>query len=261
MDLAAPAGAPKLNADAPWDAFDPHAYIDRNYRELLDVDAEIIAYVRDHFSDHFRGHFERPVLGIDVGAGANLYPALSMLPWCKEITQLELSRANVEYLREQRVNFDPGWDSFWRVLREGPAYRDIDENRRARFTDAVRVERGNLFDLVRRPAHWAIGTMFFVAESMSDSHAEFRRGVACFMRALAPGAPFAAAFMARSTGYDVGDEHFPACDVDELQVHESLRPYAGKVAVLGLKKPTDMVRPGHEGMILALGHRNSVVHF
>ncbi|MGW4516313.1 SCO2525 family SAM-dependent methyltransferase [Streptomyces sp. NPDC004393] len=261
MDLEAPPRAPKLNADAPWDAFDPHAYIDRNYRELLDVDAEIIAYVRDHFGDHFHKRFERPVLGIDVGAGANLYPALCMLPWCKEITQLELSSANVEYLRDQRVNFGKGWESFWQVLRKDPAYEEIHEIRRARFTDTVRVEPGNLFDLVRRPAHWAIGTMFFVAESMSDSHAEFRSAVACFLRALAPGAPFAAAFMAGSTGYDVGDEYYPACDVDEAQVHEALRPFAENPRVLRLDKPTDMVRPGHEGMILALGHRNSTVHF
>ncbi|MFF1447394.1 SCO2525 family SAM-dependent methyltransferase [Streptomyces sp. NPDC058274] len=265
MDSRAREGTRTLNADAPWDAFDSHAYIDHNYRDLLDVDAEIIALVRDHFSDHFRENFERPVLGIDVGAGANLYPALSMLPWCEKITLLERSSSNVGYLRGQRRHFDADWDSFWKVLCADPAYQAIDTDRRARFHQAVRVRQGDLFDLGRRgllglrshQGRWSIGTMFFVAESMSSSHEEFRRGVECFMRSLAPGAPFAAAFMEGSTGYDVGDHHFPACDVNDLQVFESLEPFAGKVDIYRLRKPSALVRPGHTGMILARGHRNS----
>jgi hypothetical protein len=250
-----------LNADAPWDAFDPLAYIDHNYRALLEADAEIIHYVRDHFSDHFRENLERPVLGIDVGAGANLYPALSMLPWCDEITLFERSAANVSYLEGQRPSFDREWDSFWSLLCEDPEYRRIDADRRERFRQAVRIEPGDLFALgrpegpERRVRRWGIGTMFFVAESLSTSRDEFRQAVSSFLRALEPGAPFAAAFMAGSKGYEVGDLHFPACDVGETDVKEAIHPFAPKTEIRHLANVSHVVRPGHTGMILALGHR------
>jgi hypothetical protein len=255
-----------LNDDAPWDEFDPGAYVDQNYRDLLDADAEILTFVREHFSNHFREHFDRPIRGIDIGAGANLYPALSMLPWCKEITLLERARKNVGYLREQRQNFAESWDDFWKVLREDPRYQAIDAGLRERFRATVRVEKGNLFAMERRkffglhrdPRRWQIGTMFFVAESISTSHEEFRRGVACFMEALEPGAPFAAAFMEGSRGYDVGDRHYPACNVDETQVKESFRDFAQKVETRRLGESSHLVRPGHTGIILACGQRDRI---
>jgi hypothetical protein len=98
--------------------------------------------------------------------------------------------------------------------------------------------------------------MFFVAESMTTSHAEFARGVECFLRALAPGALFAAAFMEHSDGYHVGKHFFPACDVGELEVHESLEPFAGEFKTMRLKASA-AVRKGYSGMIVAYGRTNS----
>ncbi|MFF4251953.1 SCO2525 family SAM-dependent methyltransferase [Streptomyces sp. NPDC001663] len=267
MTSRASVDSPMLNDDAPWDDFDPSAYFDQNYRDLLDADAEILSFVRNHFSDHFREHgeyLERPILGIDIGAGANLYPALTMLPWCREITLFERAPKNVSYLRDQRLHADPAWDSFWQVLRKDPAYTRIDTERTERFRKAIRVQQGNLFALGRRnvfglrrsAGRWQIGTMFFVAESISTSHKEFLRAVECFMRSLAPGAPFAAAFMEGSTGYDVGNRHFPACDVDEAQVKESFRNFADKIETRRLSEVSHMVRPGHTGIILVCGKRN-----
>ncbi|WP_280876560.1 SCO2525 family SAM-dependent methyltransferase [Streptomyces pseudovenezuelae] len=253
-----------LNDDAPWDDFDPRAYVDQNYRDLLDADAEILTFVREHFSNHFREHPDRLIRGIDIGAGANLYPALSMLPWCTEITLLERARKNVRYLRGQKPHYDVSWDSFWEVLCQDPEYAVIDADRRERFRARVQVEQGNLFAMERRklfgrsrdPRRWQIGTMFFVAESISTSHAEFRRGVACFMEALEPGAPFAAAFMEGSRGYDVGDRHYPACDVDETQVRESFQGFVEKIETRRLGESSHLVRPGHTGIILACGRRD-----
>ncbi|MHC3473316.1 SCO2525 family SAM-dependent methyltransferase [Streptomyces sp. 7R007] len=268
MTSRAPVDSHVLNADAPWDDFDPSAYLDQNYRALLDADAEILSFVRNHFSDHFREHgeyVERPVLGIDIGAGANLYPAMTMLPWCREITLFERAPKNVRYLRDQQNRVDPAWDSFWEVLRKDQAYDRIDGEWTDKFRTVTRVEKGDLFRLRRRglfgsrrlDGRWQIGTMFFVAESISTSHDEFRRAVECFMRILAPGAPFAAAFMEGSTGYDVGNRHFPACDVDEAQVKESFRNFAEKVETRRLSEVSHMVRPGHTGIILACGKRDA----
>ncbi|MGI5454686.1 SCO2525 family SAM-dependent methyltransferase [Streptomyces sp. CA-249302] len=264
MTSRAPVDTCVLNSDAPWDEFDPSAYLAQNYRDLLDVDAEILSLMRDHFSRHFADQAERPILGIDIGAGANLYPALAMLPWCEEITLFERAPKNVGYLQEQCDGLDPDWDAFWKVLCESKPYADIDGERTERFHQTVRVEEGNLFELGRRglfggPAtrgKWQMGTMFFVAESISTSHKEFRQAVRCFMRSLAPGAPFAAAFMEGSRGYDVGNRHFPACDVDEAQVKQSLRKFAGEIETKRLGEVSHMVRPGHTGIILAYGKRN-----
>src|SRR5438067_645288 len=110
------------NADVPWEAFDPVAYLDHNYRDLQPEDAEILHIIRDHFSDHFRNRVDGPVSGIDVGAGANLYPSLAMLPWCDEITLFEHAPANVEYLRSQIDNYHENWDKFWDTLCENEAY-------------------------------------------------------------------------------------------------------------------------------------------
>jgi hypothetical protein len=251
----------RLNADAPWDAFDPAAYIDHNYRYLRSDDEEILQIVRDHFSDHFAGRSANsgaPVHGIDVGAGANLYPALAMLPWCDGITLLERSAANVAYLHGQRPHYDRNWNAFWDVLCKENAYCELPEDPRARFRRIVTIEEGNLFDLDRHRGRWSMGTMFFVAESMSTAHREFETGVERFLRALAPGAPFAAAFMEGSLGYHVGKEHFPACSVTEAEVRDALTPLsAGKVDIRLIGMPDGPLRPGYEGMIVACGRRGS----
>ena len=96
--------------------------------------------------------------------------------------------------------------------------------------------------------------MFFVAESMTSLHEEFTWGVAHFMRTLAPGAPFAAAFMAHSKGLQVDGHSFPACDVGEYEVRASLEPFADDFKVHRLQD-TACVRDGYAGMILALGWR------
>ncbi|MET8243036.1 SCO2525 family SAM-dependent methyltransferase [Streptomyces sp. NPDC005202] len=250
-------GDAQLNADVSWAAFDPIAYVDHNYRDLQAEDAEILHIVRDHFGDHFRERaVTGPVSGIDVGAGANLYPALAMLPWCDEITLFERSPANVRYLRSQVGSYDDNWDQFWRVLCKNEAYGALDMDPRAKFRKAVQVEPGNLFDLVRYEGRWSMGTMFFVAESMTTSHEEFKRGVECFLRALAPGAPFAAAFMEHSKGYHAGEHFFPACDVGESEVYESLESFVGELKTTRLKASAS-VREGYSGMIVAYGRRNS----
>ncbi|MHB9851001.1 SCO2525 family SAM-dependent methyltransferase [Streptomyces sp. Tue6028] len=256
MDSRSPGdGIDQLNADVAWDTFDPAAYIDHNYRHLLAEDQEIVSVVRRHFSDHFRRNPGRRITGIDVGAGANLYPALSMLPWCEEITLLDRSAANVGYLKSQVEGYDANWDQFWDVLCEDASYTALGDDPRVRFRQVVRVEQGDLFDLAGRRGNWSMGTMFFVAESLSTSRAEFQGAVDNFMRALVPGAPFAAAFMEHSLGYSVGDNHFPACDISESDVRESFGRYAGKLDTCPIGEP-NVVREGYSGMIVAWGLRD-----
>ncbi|WP_460065460.1 SCO2525 family SAM-dependent methyltransferase [Streptomyces sp. YKOK-I1] len=243
------------NADAPWDEFDPVAYTECNYLHMQAVDKEIVSRVRDHFSDHFRGSGRVPS-GIDVGAGPNLCPALAMLPWCDRITLLEQSARNLDYLRGQVVEYGPHWDQFWDVLCEDPAYAELDVTPRLRFKEAVQQpEPGSLFDLCADTRRWDLGTMFFVAESITASLDEFQHGVGCFMSALKPGAPFAAAFMMGSHGYRVGEIEFPATRIEETQVEEALGGFARDVEMYRLGDPNALVREGHCELVLACGTR------
>ncbi|MFF4903799.1 SCO2525 family SAM-dependent methyltransferase [Streptomyces sp. NPDC001260] len=244
------------NADAPWDSFDPIAYVDHNYRDLQAEDAEILNILREHFGGHFRKQSLGPVYGIDVGAGANLYPAFSMMPWADEVTLFEHSPGNVKYLESQIDSYSDGWDPFWDALCEHEAYAAADFDPRERFRKVAKVEQGSIFGLERFGGRWSVGTMFFVAESMTADPEEFALGVERFMGALAPGAPFAAAFMEHSRGYPVGEHFFPACDVGETEVRESLEPFAGPFEVQRLKTEPG-VRDGYSGMILAHGWRKN----
>ncbi|MXM62044.1 methyltransferase [Streptomyces sp. HUCO-GS316] len=256
MHLGSPQNLGQLNADAPWDAFDPQAYFSHNYQTMMPVDAEIIALVRTHFSDHFRRSPDRPARAIDVGSGANLYPALAMLPWCEEITLLERAQQNVEYLRKQWESYDPSWDDFWRLLCQDEAYAELSDDPRSRFGKVAAIEPGNLFDLVGRQGQWSLGTMFFVAESLSTSHGEFQQALKCFMHCLTPGAPFAAAFMEHSQGYEVGGTHFPACDVSESEIRTSLDNYADELRTYRVGRPNEL-RQGYTSMIVACGFRGT----
>jgi hypothetical protein len=234
------------NAEVPWDDFDPEWYVDHNYGRLRDDDRWILQQVRDFFAvaiDHPLDH------GIDVGSGPNLYPSLAMLPFCRGITLLERSRSNVTWLNREIARYSPSWDEFWQLLEQVPAYHEVDPRRALR--DRARVETGDLFTL--GCGQWDVGTMFFVAESVTARLDEFRRGVHRFIRALKPGAPFAAAFMKNSTGFEVGGHTFPAVRVDEGDIAQCLSDLRCDIQELAAIRSVTPLRSGYDGMILVLG--------
>ncbi|MDX6739814.1 SCO2525 family SAM-dependent methyltransferase [Actinocorallia sp. A-T 12471] len=246
----------RFNAELEWDALDPDDYCRRNYEIIHENDAAFLARLRDFFSWKLAGR--TGLHGVDVGAGGNLYPALSMLPFCDEITLIDYSRPNVRWLQERTTHYSEGtvdmapWRQFWNVLIEDPAYAAVPDPWGA-LRKCARVRRQSVFGLAR--GRWDVGTMFFVAESISASTGEFRSAVSGFIDALKPGAPFVASFMEKSEGWRVGNRAFPAvsvCDSDvldslgqEAEVHELLR--------LGTGNP---LRPGYTGMILVCGTKN-----
>jgi NNMT/PNMT/TEMT family len=240
------------NADYEWDEFDPVDYLKRNYAVLREPDRRIIGEVRKHFSA-VADHPPSGTRGIDVGCGSNLYPALTMLPFCGEITLADHSESNVEWLASEVESYSTIWDPFWNELAGSGPYTRIRDPRYEVYYKA-KVQKGDLFELPR--AYWDIGTMFFVAESISADREEFRRGTQRFVRALKPGRPFAAAFMAGSKGYEVGGHSFPAVEVDEGDVRDCLNDVAYEVDIRVW--PVDPnkhepLREGYSGMILALG--------
>jgi hypothetical protein len=241
-----PAARPGRNGQFDWDRFDSEAYVAHNYRAVRDDDRQIVGIVRDFFAGAGAVPQARAV---DVGSGANLYPALAMLPFCAELDLWEYSAANVAWLRRQVAGFERNWLDFWDIYRQAPAYRELTDPRTALAVRA-RVHQASVFDLPAR--RWDLGTMFFVACSLSSDLAEFRRAVHMFVGALRPGAPFAAAFMANSQGYQVADRWFPAVAIDATEVHASLAGVATGVTVTPIDVG-DPLRDGYAGMIVATG--------
>jgi hypothetical protein len=238
-------GAGLSNAEQPWDDFDTLSYLDHNYRKLRDDDQHILRLLRDFFG----GQPLRDGRGIDVGAGANLYPAMSVLPLCADVTLWEKSANNVEWLQRQVMGYEPSWDQFWRELAEHPRYAAL-TNPRLTLADRVHVRRGDVFQLPT--SVWDVGTMFFVAESISALRSEFEASLHAFLHGLRAGSPFAAAFMENSHGYTVGFRHFPAVAVGVDDVADSLAGVAHNVDIQRIGTD-DPLREGYDGMILAVG--------
>jgi hypothetical protein len=236
-----------LNSDVDWDTFDPEAYRNHNYLTLRDDDRQIMERIREFFA----GANVTNARGVDVGAGANLYPSLAMLPFCRRLDLREFAAPNVAWLNGQVKHFDDKWDDFWAVFAKIPAYAEISDPR-ATLAAVASVRKANLFRLPR--ATWDLGTMFFVACSMSTEIQEFHLATRRFVRSLKGGAPFAAAFMEGSNGYPVGDALFPAVGIRKQEVEESLAPVAYDVDITRITSGDDPLRDGYSGgMILAMG--------
>jgi hypothetical protein len=247
------------NADAPWNRFSSDDYWKHNYHQLQPEDQEIIHRVSQFFGHAFADCSPVRRRGIDVGAGTNLYPALLMLPWANQILLTDFSQSNVDWLRHHVADDDGPWTwwPFWHELQEAEGYNQIGEPRKQlRETCASEpgyagIERHSVFGLPE--ARWDLGTMFFVAESITEDRAEFRAAVAGFVGALKPGAPFVTAFMAGSDGYPVADTLFPALPITPDDVRLYFTELGASELSVELLQTTHRVRDGYKGMIVATG--------
>ena len=246
------------NADAPWNRFSSDDYWRRNYSDLHAEDQEIIHRVSDFLISAFA---ERPPAerAIDVGSGTNFYPALLMLPWTDRILLADYSESNVSWLKDQLADdTDPwAWLPFWREIQEEKGYSYVDKPR-LRLREACVSEPGyagiEQFSIFKLPeARWDLGTMFFVAESITKNPDEFRDALGRFVGALKPGAPFAATFMAGSAGYQVADTVFPAVPITRDEVRQHLAELGVREASVELLNKEPEVRDGYAGMIVATG--------
>lgn len=252
--------APKIskavrNRDVKWDLFDSVAYWEANYKSLRDDDTQLLSLMEDFFTQ------APPVgkaKGIDVGPGANLYPALAMLPFCSEIVLWEHSAANVRWLRNELKSFKSTWDPFWRLVaraRRSWLGDDAPEGHidpRAVLARTAKPRQASIFDLP--VATFDVGTMFFVAESLTEDLAEFELATKRFVQSLKPGAPFAAAFMEQSEGYEVSGYRFPAVPITINDVEKCLDGITDDKPQVQLVPSQKPLREGYSGgMILALG--------
>jgi hypothetical protein len=246
-------GEPNLRNDAvAWSDFDADEYWQINYASVLPEDAEIIQSASKFLIEACgpRSSYKRAV---DVGAGANLYPALLMLPWIEHIVFTEYASPNIHWLRENLADA-PGrwpWQPFWDLVASMPCYQDIRQPRR-RLAAVHEIRTLSIFDLPARS--WDLGSMFFVADGMTTDEGEFKAAVRAFLDALLPGAPFMMAFMEGSTGYDVHGVRFPAVTVTQSSLESLLTelPVAG-ISILRTDNSIRRVRHGYDAMLLVTG--------
>lgn len=235
-----------LNADADWDRFTPSWYKEHSYSSLGDDDRQIIEFVRDFFASAGVAGGR----GLDAGAGSNLYPSLSMLPFCQEIVLLDFSAANVAWLQAELVEPNRSWNEFWDLLAKDPAYADVLDYR-ATLRKIAHVAHGNVLEL---PAEgYDIGTMFFVAESMTSAITEFQQALRGFIGSLRKDAPFAIACMSGSKGYTVDGYWFPAVEIDGHDVQQCLKGVAQLASIADIEMRDPPLRHGYDGMLVATG--------
>jgi hypothetical protein len=246
------------NAEAPWQDFSSQEYWRHNYQRVLTADQEIIGRVGSFFINSFTGR-DRAQRAIDVGSGPNLYPALLMLPWTDQILLTDYSAHNVRWLRDHVMDAHAvwTWQPFWQELEKRHGYNEIiGPRKRLRLACApvsghAGIERHSVFSLPA--ARWQLGTMFFVAESITGDPAEFRAAIGGFVGALEHGSPFAAAFMAGSDGYAVAGKRFPALRIAEDDVLKCFTELGAGELSVHLTGTADQVREGYRGMIVATG--------
>lgn len=238
-----------LNDDQPWDKFDSVWYMSHNYDTLRYDDRQIIEWMSEFFATAPRRDGSEH--GVDVGSGTNLYPALAMLPRCHRITLIERASTNVQWLKAAVEEYADTWDPFWRAMvdTQPDTYGGMDP--RPALESRTDVSQGNIFDMPHQA--YDVGTMFFVAESITGSVPEFEKATKRFVSSLRRRAPFAAAFMKNSQGYQVGGYRFPAVSVDDDDVNECLRSVAYGVEVHVVSDGVNPLRDGYDGMILATG--------
>lgn len=241
---------PLGNADYPWDLFDSEAYLQHNYSTVHDLDRAIIARLAEFFAAQAAGR--RRWHGVDVGSGTNLYPALAMLPLTETITLWEHSLSNVRWLEHGLRPYGQVWDPFWDALAGSAELYQKLRRPRSLLPVRAKVEKASIFDLPE--AEWDIGTMFFVAESITGVRAEFEQATATFVRSLKPGAPFVAAFVRNSSGYTVGTRRFPAVAITEDDLSRLLRRLAAEVEIHQIGS-AQRFREGYDGMLLVTGVR------
>lgn len=240
------------NDSVAWSKFDADEYYEFNFATVLPEDAEIIEYA----SKFLIATCETPgryATAVDVGSGTNLYPGLLMLPWAKHIVFTEHAPDNIRWLN-QNLTDAPGewqWQEFWDLVAGQPCYQDIGQPRGA-LAAAHEVRPLSIFNLPERT--WDLGSMFFVADGITEDREEFETAVSTFLRSLVPGSPFLMAFMENSTGYYVDGVRFPSVQVslDSLEALLGRLPVTG-TRVLRTDKSIRALRPGYDAMLLVTG--------
>lgn len=244
MPSEAQAGEP---AAAAWDSFDSEAYLSHYYEECHPDDEKLAQLTAQAFAAHCADRPGSMALDVvDVGTGPNLFPLLCALPFAKSLTAWEYSKSNVAWLEAEVARSDvrPLWRHYWDVAR-GAA--KAGEAVLPDLAPLTRIRQASIYDLPAR--NWDAATMFFCAESITSDPDEFRKACAAYARSVRPGGLLVAAFLARSSGYEVAGEAFPAVPISQETLMEAFAPIAGDVVVGPVGGTEEQTHSGYSGAL------------
>ena len=237
------------NRDADWDAWPVEDYLEENYRRLHRADEAVI----DHHSAVYAGiapdSLDRTV---ECGAGPNVYPLALAAAASRLVHAVEPGAASVAYLRRQlRDGPDPSWEPFYARCRlRNPALPPS----LAQALSRVRLTRADAFSLAE--SRYALASMNFVAESVTEDRAEFAAFCRAFVRAVRPGGYLVAAFMENMGRYSIsGGREWPGVPVDVEKISEAFAPYTVDLAVRRIDADPDLPDWGYTGMVLLSARR------
>ncbi len=242
-----PDRAPPGNQDYSWAKFDPDAYVAHYYGEPHPDDDEVLRLTCAALAAAGEG---RELDVIDVGTGPNLFPLLAALPVSRRQTAWEYAPSNIAWLKRELAHGElrPPWAHFWEVVRvaHDPA-RAVIARPLATLAEKTEVLQGSIFDLPRR--QWDCATMFFCAESITGRQEEFEHACAAFAKAVRPGGALAAAFLAGSRGYRVGEEDYPAVCVGPQELERAFEGLVDQLDMTLIGARDAEIRSGYSGMI------------
>ena len=261
MESQAPAGmsrisgpgprvrAAPVNASLPWDSFDTSDYLQHNYvrmrdddQQIVGIDGPVLRYGRCAKRTRSRcRHRRKPLSGAGHVAGVfddhargeiGDEPGVARRRGAATVGDLGSVRQEVTANTTAAGALDP----------------------RTAMAARVRITPGDIYDL---PCDaWDLGTMLFVAESITDRWEEFALAIRAFVESLSVDAPFVAAFMENSQGYRVGSEDFGAVAVDAADLSYVFAPWAHHVDVHPIHT-SNRLRAGYDGMLLVTGWRRA----
>ncbi len=234
------------NEDFVWANFDPDAYVAHYYSDPHPDDDEVVRLTCAALAAAGRDDLET----IDVGTGPNLFPLFAALPVARRLTVCEYARSNIDWMRRELAQgaLRPPWAHFWEVARDAHAARGAAiTNPIAELAGKCEINQGSIFDLPART--WDAATMFFCAESITERQDEFERACAAFARCVRPGGVIAAAFLAGSKGYRVGEEDYPAVSVSPDTLEQAFSSLARDIQIVGIGAMAEEIRSGYSGML------------
>lgn len=233
-------------AEPDWSAFDSKAYVDQNYVGVREDDRALIELAIEAFRDE-----PSQLEVVDIGTGPNLYPLLAALPRARRLTAWELSPANIAWLKAEIAApaLRPVWLDFWNIVRNGYG-ESLPATPHALLQDRFTPIEASVFDLP--PGRWDAASMFFCAESITDSVSEFERALEAWSRCAKPGGRLIAAFMENSTGYTIAGRSYPATCLTADAIAAAVSPLVSDAAFTHIPRPP-LVREGYSGMLFACG--------
>lgn len=239
------------NSAFAWEKFDPEAYVEHYYADPHADDDEVVALTCAALAAPGRDDLHC----IDVGTGPNLFPLFAALPVSARLTVWEYGQANIAWMQRELAAgaLRPPWPHFWEVVRAAHGKRaQAIAAPVAALAERTRVVQGSVFDLPER--NWDAATMFFCAESITAQQEEFERACASFARAVRPGGVLAAAFLAGSRGYRVGELDFPAVSVTPESLSKAFAGIARDIEVTPIGAMGAEIRSGYAGMLFLTAH-------